>query len=80
MEYLETYVRMAYCLLVYLPLIFFFTLKEFQFVAFYQVLIIIKVMCTFGRDLHNNKLTGPIPPQIGRLKRLKILYEFSNPS
>ncbi|TKY69601.1 leucine-rich repeat receptor protein kinase [Spatholobus suberectus] len=24
-------------------------------------------------DLHNNKLTGPIPPQIGRLKRLKIL-------
>ncbi|KAL2897173.1 LRR receptor kinase SERL2 [Bienertia sinuspersici] len=22
-------------------------------------------------DLHNNKLTGPIPPQIGRLKRLK---------
>ncbi|KAG9138393.1 hypothetical protein Leryth_001572, partial [Lithospermum erythrorhizon] len=25
-------------------------------------------------DLHNNKLTGPIPPQIGRLKRLKILY------
>lgn len=28
----------------------------------------------FYRDLHNNKLTGPIPPQIGRLKRLKILY------
>jgi hypothetical protein len=25
-------------------------------------------------DLHNNKLTGPIPPQIGRLKRLKVLY------
>ncbi|XP_031259260.1 receptor-like protein kinase HSL1 [Pistacia vera] len=25
-------------------------------------------------DLHNNKLTGPIPPQIGRLKRLRILY------
>uniref|UniRef100_A0A7N2L9R9 Leucine-rich repeat-containing N-terminal plant-type domain-containing protein n=1 Tax=Quercus lobata TaxID=97700 RepID=A0A7N2L9R9_QUELO len=25
-------------------------------------------------DFHNNKLTGPIPPQIGRLKRLKILY------
>ncbi|KAG1366809.1 putative leucine-rich repeat receptor-like protein kinase [Cocos nucifera] len=25
------------------------------------------------RDLHNNKLTGPIPPQIGRLKHLKIL-------
>ncbi|KAJ4713130.1 Leucine-rich repeat receptor-like protein kinase [Melia azedarach] len=24
-------------------------------------------------DLHNNKLTGPIPPQIGRLKRLRIL-------
>ncbi|KAH0856406.1 hypothetical protein HID58_084667 [Brassica napus] len=24
-------------------------------------------------DLHNNKLTGPIPPQIGRLKRLKVL-------
>ncbi|KAL2546676.1 Leucine-rich repeat (LRR) family protein [Forsythia ovata] len=24
-------------------------------------------------DLHNNKLTGPIPPQIGRLKHLKIL-------
>ncbi|XP_028762058.1 probable leucine-rich repeat receptor-like protein kinase At1g35710 isoform X4 [Neltuma alba] len=24
-------------------------------------------------DLHNNKLTGPIPPQIERLKRLKIL-------
>lgn len=28
----------------------------------------------FSRDLHNNKLTGPIPPQIGRLKRLKVLY------
>lgn len=27
----------------------------------------------FGRDLHNNKLTGPIPPEIGRLKRLKTL-------
>ncbi|KAK6133925.1 hypothetical protein DH2020_032317 [Rehmannia glutinosa] len=26
-----------------------------------------------GRDLHNNKLTGPIPSQIGRLKHLKIL-------
>ncbi|AED97441.1 Leucine-rich repeat [Arabidopsis suecica] len=26
-------------------------------------------------DLHNNKLTGPIPPQIGRLKRLKVLYD-----
>ncbi|URE13585.1 Leucine-rich repeat [Musa troglodytarum] len=25
-------------------------------------------------DLHNNKLTGPIPPQIGQLKHLKILY------
>ncbi|KAK2970331.1 hypothetical protein RJ640_003299, partial [Escallonia rubra] len=25
------------------------------------------------RDLHNNKLTGPIPPQIGRLKRLRVL-------
>ncbi|CAL5399347.1 unnamed protein product [Camellia sinensis] len=25
------------------------------------------------RDLHNNKLTGPIPSQIGRLRRLKIL-------
>ncbi|XVE53152.1 hypothetical protein DITRI_Ditri02bG0181200 [Diplodiscus trichospermus] len=25
-------------------------------------------------DLHNNKLTGPIPPPIGRLKRLKILF------
>uniref|UniRef100_A0A0E0GIW1 non-specific serine/threonine protein kinase n=2 Tax=Oryza TaxID=4527 RepID=A0A0E0GIW1_ORYNI len=25
------------------------------------------------RDLHNNKLTGPIPPQIGRLKHLRIL-------
>ncbi|URD98970.1 Leucine-rich repeat [Musa troglodytarum] len=25
-------------------------------------------------DLHNNKLTGAIPPQIGRLKHLKILY------
>ncbi|XP_023633157.1 probable LRR receptor-like serine/threonine-protein kinase At1g34110 isoform X2 [Capsella rubella] len=24
-------------------------------------------------DLHNNKLTGPIPPEIGRLKRLKTL-------
>ncbi|XXG63479.1 hypothetical protein AAC387_Pa05g1661 [Persea americana] len=24
-------------------------------------------------DLHNNKLTGPIPPQIGRLKQLRIL-------
>lgn len=29
---------------------------------------------SFGRDLHNNKLTGPIPSQIGRLKHLKILY------
>ncbi|KAF6173513.1 hypothetical protein GIB67_042643 [Kingdonia uniflora] len=26
-------------------------------------------------DLHNNKLTGPIPPQIGRLRRLKILLQ-----
>ncbi|CAN1295688.1 DNA damage-repair/toleration protein DRT100 [Linum perenne] len=26
-----------------------------------------------NRDFHNNKLTGPIPPQIGRLKRLRIL-------
>ncbi|XP_047260831.1 LRR receptor kinase SERL2-like [Capsicum annuum] len=25
-------------------------------------------------DLHNNKLTGPLPSQIGHLKRLKIYY------
>uniref|UniRef100_A0A3Q7EEQ8 Leucine-rich repeat-containing N-terminal plant-type domain-containing protein n=1 Tax=Solanum lycopersicum TaxID=4081 RepID=A0A3Q7EEQ8_SOLLC len=25
-------------------------------------------------DLHNNKITGPLPSQIGLLKRLKILY------
>ncbi|KAK8573861.1 hypothetical protein V6N13_096792 [Hibiscus sabdariffa] len=23
-------------------------------------------------DLHNNKLTGPVPPQIGRLRRLRV--------
>ncbi|XP_042755188.2 uncharacterized protein LOC111913320 isoform X1 [Lactuca sativa] len=27
-------------------------------------------------DLHNNKLIGPIPPQIVHLKRLKILGKF----
>lgn len=32
------------------------------------------ILVLYDRDLHNNKLTGPIPPQIGRLKRLKILY------
>lgn len=30
--------------------------------------------CWFGRDLHDNKLTGPIPPQIGRLKLLRIFW------
>jgi hypothetical protein len=36
-------------------------------------------LCPHDRDLHNNKLTGPIPPQIGRLRRLKILYTPLHP-
>ncbi|KAE8657411.1 Leucine-rich repeat (LRR) family protein isoform 2 [Hibiscus syriacus] len=27
-------------------------------------------------DMHNNKLTGPIPPQIGRLKHLRMLCMY----
>ncbi|KMZ63846.1 hypothetical protein ZOSMA_394G00040 [Zostera marina] len=28
---------------------------------------------TSPKDLHSNKLTGPIPPQIGKLKHLRSL-------
>ncbi|XP_070043103.1 probable leucine-rich repeat receptor-like protein kinase At1g35710 [Nicotiana tomentosiformis] len=38
-----------------------------------EKLVHVKSKSLYGRDLHNNKLTGPLPPQIGRLKRLKIL-------
>lgn len=41
---------------------------------FSRICYICMWLSPFYRDLHNNKLTGPIPPQIGRLKRLKILY------
>ncbi|KAE9454012.1 hypothetical protein C3L33_14122, partial [Rhododendron williamsianum] len=36
-------------------------------------------LSSYHVDLHNNKLTGPIPPQIGRLKRLKVLYGYLLP-
>lgn len=68
---------LAYCLSTF-DLVFLHS-KTSSFPLSFKLLVI-EVMSTFGRDLHNNKLTGPIPPQIGRLKRLKILYEFSTPS
>lgn len=41
---------------------------------FSEMVVGLKMVFDFFRDLHNNKLTGPIPPQIGRLRRLKVLY------
>lgn len=53
---------------------FLLSVSYYHFAPLFSSAFLVSEDICFDRDLHNNKLTGPIPSQIGRLKHLKILY------